>query len=65
MVSFWHGRPWRDNPPRLELLCETCRREFKRTKSDAIAQGQKRHYCSVACRLLGASLWTPGGHRRA
>jgi len=44
---------WRYNPPPLELACEVCQRPFKRIKSDATNQGQKRHYCSTACRLIG------------
>jgi hypothetical protein len=52
---------WRYNPPRIDLTCEVCRRPFKRTKSAATSQGQKRHYCGVACRMIGDSLW-PSWH---
>jgi len=56
VASFWHGRPWRVNPPRVAIVCAICRRTVMRQQSD-IRPGQVTTSCSSACKALAMMLW--------
>jgi hypothetical protein len=50
VVSFWRGRPWRINPPRVVITCIVCGKQKHRMRSD-IRLGQHT-FCGPACRTI-------------